>query len=116
MSQRVKIQISSDLDDVTRLSSVLLEEALLHTNDLVSMVNNVKGVLRDLDLSKEEDFKKLETCLFLLNSTRIPLSKTDNRIADVVAIVDGFNKALTQGPESPTEQKEESKNDSVAAG
>lgn len=115
MNQKVKLQISSDLEDVTRVSSVLLEEALMHVNDLVGLITAAKNVLRDLNLANSEDVQKLKTTLQVLNSSRIPMNKVDNRLADVVAVVDGLDRVLTGTPEQP-ESKEEVKDDSVSSG
>lgn len=115
-NQKVKLQISSDLEDVTRLSSVLLEEALLHVKDLTSLISAGKDLLREVNLANPDDLQKVKNSLQFLASTRIPLSKIDNRLVDVVAIVDGLNKILTGTVENPTEQKEEVKDDSVSAG
>jgi len=116
MNQKVKLQISTDLEDVTRVSSVLLEEALLHVTDLVGLITAAKNSLRDLNIASQEDVQKLKTSLQFLSSTRIPMSKIDNRLADVVAVVDGLDRVLTSKPEEMTESKEEVKDDNVVTG
>lgn len=112
MSQKVKLQISSDLEDVTRVASVLLEESLMHVRDLTALISTSKEFLKDINLANPEDLQKFKNSLQLLNSTRIPMSKIDNRLADVVAIVDGLFKVLTDNPET----KEEVKDDNVTTG
>lgn len=122
MNQKVKLQISSDLEDVTRLSSVMLDEALLHLNDLAGVITAAKNVLKDLNISSQEDLQKLKTSLQYLNSSRIPMNKADNRLADTVAILDGLEKVLTQTPEQLLQQQQDSlteekeANDSVTTG
>lgn len=116
MDQKVKLQISSDLEDVTRVSSVLLEEALLHVRDLSAMISAAKDLLREANLSNPDDIQKLKNSLHLLSSTRIPVSKVDNRLADVVAIVDGLHKILTGAAQQTEEQKEEVKDDNLTTG
>ena len=116
MDQKVKLQISSDVEDVTKVSSCLLEEAILHINDLVNVINAAKNLLREFNLSNPNDLNKLQTSFEILNTTRIPVSKVDNRLGDVVAIVGGLIKVLTQSPETQSEQKEELQNDNVTTG
>ena len=115
MNQRVKLQISSDVEDVTRVSSVLLEEALLHLADLSSLINTSKDLLRDINLANSDDLQKLQTALQFLNSTRIPMNKADNRLADVVAIIDGLHRVIFEKPEDKQQQKE-NQNDNVSTG
>lgn len=112
MNQKVKLQISSDFEDVTRVASVLLEEALMHVRDLNALISTSKDLLKEINLASVEDVQKLQNSLQFLNSTRIPMNKADNRLADVVAIVDGLFKVLTEKPEV----KEEVKDDSISAG
>lgn len=117
MSQKVKLQISTDIEDVARVSSVLLEEALMHVNDLIGLISAAKDTLRDLDLANPEDLQKLKSSLQFLGSTRIPMSKIDNRLADVVAVVDGLERLVNGSLEQPSvESKEEVKNDNVVSG
>lgn len=116
MNQKVRLQISTDVEDVTRVSSVLLEEALMHVNDLVGLISEAKKLLKDLNIANPEDLQKLKLSLQFLNTTRIPMNKVDNRLADVVAVVDGLEKVLTQKPEELTEAKEEPKDDNVTTG
>lgn len=119
MEQKVKLQISSDIEDVTRVSSALLEEAVMHVDDLLNVINASKNLLKDFNIANPNDFEKLKTSFDLLNSTRIPVSKIDNRLGDVVAIVGGLMKVLTQTPETISEQnqqKEELQNVNVTTG
>jgi hypothetical protein len=112
-NQKVKLQISSDIEDVTRVSSVLLEEALLHVNDLVSLITEAKTILRNLNLSSVDEVKNLNLSLEYLNSTRIPMNKIDNRLSDVVAIVDGLNSIIIQKSLENNETKKEINDDNV---
>ena len=112
MNQRVKLQISSDIEDVTKVASVLLEESLMHVRDLTALISTSKDLLKDINLANPDDVQKFKNSLQFLSSTRIPISKIDNRLADVVAIVDGLFKVLTES----VENKEETKDDNVAAG
>jgi len=106
MDQKVKLQISTDLEDVTRVSSVLLDEALLHVNDLVGLLNEAKKTLRDLNIANPEEIEKLKISLQFLASTRIPINKIDNRLADVVAVVDGLDKILNGKLDTQESSKE----------
>lgn len=115
MSQKVKLQISSDLEDVTRVSSVLMEEALIYVEDLRSLISTAKKMLRDCDLSNEQEVQKLKAALQLINSTRVCMSKIDNRLGDVAAIVDGLDRVLTGSPETQEKIKEQI-DDNVVAG
>jgi hypothetical protein len=116
MNQKVKLQISTDIEDVTRVSSVLVEEALLHVGDLTSLLTSAKGLLAELNIANQEHVSKLKLVLQILNSTRIPMNKVDNRLADVVAVVDGLDKVLTQPPSEIQEQQKVEENDIVSAG
>lgn len=115
-NQKVKLQISSDIEDVTRVSSALLEEALMHVKDLTALISTAKDLLKETNIANPNDVQKLKTSLQFLNSTRIPVSKIDNRLADVVAIVDGLEKIVTGTRPDNIEQKEEVKDDNVATG
>jgi ElaB/YqjD/DUF883 family membrane-anchored ribosome-binding protein len=115
MSQKVKLQISSDLEDVTRVSSVLMEEALIYVEDLRGLISTAKKMLRDCDLSNEEEIQKLKSALQLINSTRVCMSKIDNRLGDVAAIVDGLERVLTARPEAQEEAKEQT-DDNIVTG
>lgn len=111
MNQKVKLQISSDIEDVTRVASALLEEALMHVRDLANMITAGKDLLKDVNIANENDLAKLQQALQILASTRMPVSKIDNRLGDIVAVVDGLEKVLTQKPE---EQKEVVTDDTVS--
>jgi hypothetical protein len=116
MNQKVKLQISSDIEDVARVSSVLLEEALIDVTELENLISAAKISLRELNLGNPEDLPKLQTCLQFLGSTRDAMIKIDNRLADVVAIVDGLDRLVNKSSEESSEPKEEVKDDNVVAG
>jgi hypothetical protein len=118
MSQKVKIQVSSDLEDVSLLSSALLGEALLHITKLRNTVDQCRALLEEVSLENEQDLEKLRFALESLSSTRLAVNKTDNRLADVVAILDGFYRVLTTKPEELQKEniQEQVTNENVSVG
>ena len=117
MNQKVKLQISSDLEDVTRVSSFLLEEGLVDVSKLTAFINIAKSDLMSLELNNQEALLKLKTTLQILNSSRVLMNKIDNRLADIAGVLDGLNRALTGTPEQLEEkQNEEVKDDTVTSG
>ncbi len=115
MDQKVKLQISSDLEDVARIASVLLDEALMHVRDLASLITAGKDLLKEIDISNENDLLKLKKSVEMLSSAKYPVIKIDNRLADVVAIADGLSRVLAGDLTQQVEQKDEL-NDNVNAG
>lgn len=113
MNQIVKLQISSNLEDVPRISSITLEEALMNINLLQDKINTVKKNLRNINLNEEEDREFLKKSFDELNETNFLLSKIDIRIGDVASIIGGLISIFEN---KETEQKEEQKDDNISAG
>ena len=113
MNQKVKLQISSDLEDVTKISSITLEDALSNISLLQSHLLEVKRNLHSLDvLGNEEHRKELKTILSDMDLVRVLLSKIDMRVGDVASVVGG----LTDIFDGKVPQKEEIKDDNVSSG
>jgi hypothetical protein len=104
MDQKVKLQFSSDLEDVTKISSITLEEALLNIADLQRKVIDIKATLKTVNVLQPEQREKLKSLLLELDSTRILMSKIDMRVGDVASIVGGLSSFFDK---NVSEQKEE---------
>jgi hypothetical protein len=113
MSQKVKLQMSSDIEDVTKLSSVTLTEALTNVTRLSSIITDAKNRLWACDISSEEDRKSLADMLSSLDDVRLLLSKIDMRIGDVASIISGLSSIFEQPNQ---EEQKEDNNDSVNTG
>lgn len=113
MNQIVKLQISSNLEDVPRISSITLEEALLNISFLQEKILSVKKNLKNIDLNEEEDRELLKKSFDELNETNFLLSKIDIRVGDVASIIGGLISIFEN---KQSEQKEEQKDDNITAG
>jgi hypothetical protein len=113
MSQKVKLQMSSDIEDVTKLSSVTLTEALTNVTRLSSIITDAKNRLWACDISSEEDRMSLTDMLSSLDDVRLLLSKIDMRIGDVASIISGLSSIFEQPNQ---EEQKEDNNDSVNTG
>lgn len=111
MEQKVKIQLSSDLEDVTKISSMTLDDALGNVSILEALINEIKRNLRHVDVLKEEDRETLKEILLKLDATRILLSKIDTRLGDTASIVSGLSSVF----DKKTEDTEEEKDDNVSS-
>jgi len=111
MSQKVKLQISSDLEDVSKISAITLDDAISNISLLQVKVSQIKRDLYGLDLSDEVHRKKLKTIFDQLNETSLILSKIDMRVGDVASVIGGLGSIFEN-----KEQKEEIKDDNVSAG
>lgn len=113
MNQKVKLQISSDLEDVTKISSITLEDALSNVSMLQKHITDIKRSLYGLDvLSHEEHRKELKKILSDMDLIRVLLSKIDMRVGDVASVIGG----LTDIFDGKVPQKEEPKDDNVSSG
>jgi hypothetical protein len=112
MSQKVKLQISSDLEDVTKISSITLEDALANISALQLKVLETKRSLYGLDLGDELHRKQLKSLLSDMDLIRTLLSKIDMRVGDVASVIGGLDDIF----EGKMPQKEESKDDNVSTG
>lgn len=108
MTQKVKLQISSDIEDVTKISSITLEEALLNISLLQVKVNQIKRQLHSLDIGDEVHRNELKVILSEMDSTRVLLSKIDMRLGDVASIVSGLNSIFEPSQESEKGEKDDS--------
>lgn len=113
MSQKVKLQISSDIEDVTKISSITLDDALSNISSLQVKLSLIKRDLYGIDLNNENHRKELKTIFDQLNETNVILSKIDMRIGDVASVVGGLSSLFENKNE---EQKEEQKDDNISSG
>lgn len=113
MNQKVKLQISSDLEDVTKISSITLDDALSNISMLQKQITDIKRNLYALDvIGNEEHRKELKRILSDMDLVRILLSKIDMRMGDVASVIGG----LTDIFEGKIAQKEEIKDDNISSG
>lgn len=110
MSQKVKLQMSADIEDITKLSSATLTEALANVTRLSGIISDAKNRLWSCDISSEEDRKNLTDILSNLDDVRLLLSKIDMRIGDVASIISGLSSIFEQPNQ---EEQKEDNNDSV---
>lgn len=113
MNQKVKLQMTSDIEDVTKLSSVTLTEALTNVTRLSGIITDTKNRLWSCDISSEEERKSLADILSSLDDVRLLLSKIDMRIGDVASIISGLSSIFEQPNQ---EEQKEDNNDSVNTG
>lgn len=112
MDQKVKLQISTDIEDVTKISSITLEDALQNLTRLTNLVIDLKRNLSGLDISIPEHRETLKHLLNDFDSGRMFLSKIDMRLGDVASIVSGLSSIFEGKPPS----QEEEKDDNVSSG
>lgn len=112
MEQKVKLQVYSDIEDVTKLSSITLEEAILNISLLQTKIVQIKRQLYGIDITDENSRKELKNILVEMDLSRILLSKIDMRMGDVASIIGGLYSVF----DGKIEQKEENKDDNVSTG
>jgi hypothetical protein len=113
MNQIVKLQISSDLEDVSKISAITLDDAISNVSLLQVKVSQIKRDLYGLNLIDETHRKELKRLLTELNETNFLLSKIDMRVGDVASIIGGLISIFEN---KETEQKEEQKDDNISSG
>lgn len=110
MNQKVKLQVSADLEDVSNLCANTLEEAVLNVEKLHSRISKAKQTLTETPWN---DLDSLNEVLDIFDSCRTILSKIDTRLGDSSSIIYGLIDILSQkNPES----KEEVKDDNLVTG
>ena len=115
MIQKVKLQVTSDLLDVPRLSGIILQEAVIDAGNLQQLVEQISNHLKHTRLDDEESLEKLKRLLDNMDGIRVLLSKIDSRVADVASLVSGLHEVLTKPREQMQEQKVE-ENDNISSG
>lgn len=112
MEQKVKLQMSCDLEDVTKFSSITLEDALSNVSLLINLISDIKKNLARLNIENPEDRENLKVLLSHLDGARLLLSKIDMRLGDVASITSGLNSIF----EPKQEEQKEVKDDNINAG
>lgn len=112
MEQKVKIQLSADLEDVTKLSSLTLDDALENLQILQSLVNQIKKELRNVDILDEAQRDRLKQILLELDNSRLFLIKVDMRLGDVASVVNGLDSHF----KNPKDLQKAETDDSVSTG
>jgi hypothetical protein len=115
MSQRVKLQVNSDLSDVPRLSGIMLQESMIDASKLQALIEQISIHLKSTELDSEESIQKLQRELDSMDAIRVLLTKIDARVGDIASIIGGLHQVLTNPNKDDEEQKVE-QNDSIAAG
>lgn len=87
MDDKVKLQITSDLEDVPSFCSCMLFEADDMIQNLRSMIGSIRHSLK---VTSFNDDCKLKDNVRLLELCRILMAKIDNRIADTTSIISGL--------------------------
>lgn len=109
-NQKVKLQVSSDLEDVPGLCASTLQEAVINVERLHSRISKAKQILND---SSWNDVENLNEALHIFDSCRTLLGKLDARLGDSSSIIYGLVDILTK-KDSP-ESKEEVKDDNIVS-
>lgn len=115
MNQKVKLQVTSDLVDVPRLTGIMLQEASIDTANLKELIEQISNHLKHTELDGEESLEKLKTELDSMEAVRILLMKIDSRVGDIASIIGGLHDALTK-PREISEEQKAVENDSLATG
>lgn len=111
MDQKVKLQFSTDIEDVPRFSSVTLEDAIDNIDYLQKTVTDLKRTLYSVDITDPDDRERLKVILMDFDKCRVLLSKIDMRLGDTASIVSGLNSIF----EGKQPSKEEEKDDNVSS-
>jgi hypothetical protein len=115
MSQKVKLQVTSDLIDVPRLSGIMLQEAVVDAGKLQHLIEQISNHLKHTEMDSEQSLQKLKRELDSMDGIRVLLAKIDSRVGDIASIVGGLHEVLTKPREETQEQKVE-QNDSISTG
>ena len=117
MNQKVKLQVSSDLADVPRLSGLMLQQAVMDAANVLSLLEQTVQHLKHTDPLDEEQREKLNVSLETLGVVNSLLAKLDLRINDTASIVSGLISIFNKTSQQPEEnQNEEEKNDIISTG
>ena len=113
MNQKVKLQVTSDVVDVPRLSGVMLTEALIDVSKLQVVLEQTSGLLKNVDITNPSDVSKLVNSLEAMEAVRVLLMKIDSRLGDTASVVGGLHDVLTKPPEEIKQEQKVEKDDSV---
>lgn len=111
MNQKVKLQVSCDIEDVPNLCSVTLQEAIENVEKLHLIIVKAKQSLGETTWNDVESMTKT---LEAFDSCRALLGKIDNRLGDSSSVIYSLTDILTK--KDSVESKEEVKDDSIVAG
>jgi hypothetical protein len=115
MNQKVKLQVTSDVVDVPRLSGVILTEALIDVSKLQAVLEQTSGHLKHVDITNPSEVDKLLKALESMEVARILLMKIDSRLGDTASVVGGLHDVLTKPPEEIKQEQKVEKDDSVSS-
>lgn len=113
MNQRVKLQVSTDLEDVPTFCAHSLTEVETRLEQIQSIIKDVKNALNSISFDDKQNLKKT---LDAFNVCRILLMKVDGRIGDTASIVGGLTSLGEPMQEEKTEQKVEESDANVTTG
>lgn len=106
--QKVKLQVSCDLEDVNTVVASTLDEGLGKLMKLDLALREIRNALNKSSVTDKDMLLKI---LKQLDDARLFLIKVDNRMADTASVVSG----LVQMLEQPSQENQET-NDSVKSG
>lgn len=115
MNQRVKLQLSSDLVDVPKLTGIILQEAVIEAGKLHLLIEQISNHLKFTELDGEDSLEKINRELDNMDGVRLLLAKIDSRVGDVASILGGLHEVLTKPQQEIQEQKVE-QNDNIPTG
>lgn len=110
--QKVKLQVSCDLEDVPSFCAHSLGEVASRVQQLESVVAAVKQKLMSTDFTDKD---ALANALVGFDNCRLLLMKVDARLGDTASILGGLVKIL-ENPEGEKEQTKEVVDDSSNSG
>ena len=110
--QKVKLQVSCDLEDVPSFCAHSLAEVASRVQQLENVVAEVKQKLMSTDFTDKDSLKN---SLAGFDACRVLLMKVDARLGDTASILGGLVRIL-ENPNGEPEQTQEVANDSSNAG
>lgn len=109
MTTRVKLQLTSDVEDVPNFLSHCLSEVIENLNNSVKVCEQLSRLLKSTDINNKDSLKELVS---YIDTSRFQMIKADLRLNDVGSIVTSlvsFDESQVQDPEvSDTEEQTKS--------
>lgn len=99
MTARVKLQLTSDVEDVPNFLSHCLSEVVENLNNSVKICEQLSLLLKNVDTQNKDSLKSL---IDYVDSCRIQMVKCDVRLNDVGSIITSlvsFDESQLQDPE-----------------
>jgi hypothetical protein len=87
MSQKVKIEMTTELADVPKFCSINLQSTIDDLKDVLADLHKLQNKLSTMNSQKIEE---LNVVLVNLEQARIIFGKSDNRLVDLYSILSGL--------------------------